>query len=748
MSIQTDQLQFIINLLLRRQMIQEGRMPVPEELQTYIGEMGARSGTPMMTPRLVNRGMTSNPDLFQQTFEELGFDLNLLFYTARRDATDLISGFTYNHVQMETLYLRALSLQKDANTILLINDKTTGMLDYIYEDFNDLTNIDTNLTSAEVDTAAKVVRLGATGVESKLTVTNATITLSATETLEGKGVSLVSYTKIAGSGDWAAIFDDYLNSFYGVQVQKVTDGPIQWIMTVDLPDQQEIGRVDLDIKFQKTAPVGLTVVDKDGNQEFRGLQYGQGLVEWRFSSRKVKQLIFTFETAANSKQKDLFEFYLIIVNLSLYLDAIKGESDLYTKQMALQFNNRVDRLSLVTTQEGSITWYAKIWYKETDASLTESAWLPIRPAELARQGDPIILDSLSDIRPDTVTLGADGVGMSAVIDGYITADSLKFTDGLDLWRVDYQEGNFVDGRYIPGNGSIDMQVAHTGYLPVSGLSHDTQTSVFKVEMFHRFRFSSVVYIEPATFREKTYHVTIKTSTPYTQAPVTKNRYQVPIMQVHSVTTVQQTVSGIDTVTVPLVQADYTDIGGDTGYVYTADVTLHEGINYVMLYFDTGIDQVTLGEKELAKSSPMKISFAVSDDATLTHGLEYFKLSAGDFIFAAPADPADVQLNRHVIPYVKLSSKFAYDYKSVAVEDIESPGLAQSSFYINHPFYALPTYAPGLYPKPAPSETMPSVNARVSYKKLVREVSKVQLWAHLRKSDVLPTITNFALRFAI
>jgi len=762
MGVIADQLSFLINLLLRKRMIQDGEMPIPDEIQDYLTTLDGKMGMPLMVPRMVSRGLVSNSALFNKTLDEVEFDLNLLFYTARRASTDLLSGFQFNHVQFDNLLRQAMGLRRDINTLLLLNDRTTGMLDYIYEDFNDLSRVDTTLTTAEVDTKHRIVRLGSSGSGqssgAKILLQDVSISVEATETFEGKGTSFVQYMSIPGSGGPETICNDYLNDFWGAQVKKVTNAPIEWKMTVTLPAEIETSRVQLELKVPKTTYIGLTTLDKDGQGEFKGQLATTDTAEWRFGVRRVKQLVFVFRTDFFKKEDMLFLFYLIVVNLSIYNDQIKGESDFYTKKMPLEFNNRVDRCSLMTTQEGTVEWWVKLWYNESGLT-SESSWLAIRPASASTvQGQPVILGALEDVKPHEISLSLDGIRMKSLVpeNFYITQQSLKLTAGANLWRVDYQPGSFVQGRYVSGNGSIDLQVAHAGYLPVDdSWSNIDAGRHYDLELFHYFRFSAVIYIDPSTYAEVKKQVIIKTTTP-TSGAISRTRYVTPLVQIHSIQAVQQTVTGIDTINLQLERTENPGTSG--GYQYRAsDVMLHPGINYIVFYIDTGISQATVAEKEALKATPMQISLAVEDMAST--GLDYgvwgdddgegFRIGSADYVFAAPGDPADVQLYRKVLPYSKLAAKFAYDYKSVAIEEGEtSLGVPESYFFLNHPFYTLPPFVSGTFPKPPPSAMESTVACLLSYKKLIREVTDAQVRAHLRKGDILPTIKDFALRFTI
>ena len=132
--------------------------------------------------------------------------------------------------------------------------------------------------------------------------------------------------------------------------------------------------------------------------------------------------------------------------------------------------------------------------------------------------------------------------------------------------------------------------------------------------------------------------------------------------------------------------------------------------------------------------------------------------AADFMMAGPADPADGNPYRTLVPISKLEHKLMSDFLRAAIEEYESPDARFFRVFLNHPYMAfefLTIKTTGAAQRPAPYRTLTDILAystelkcRVSYRQVERLVNDVTLWAHMRKGDVLPGIKNFSLRFAL
>jgi len=762
-----DQVNFIVNKYVRRFMVEQGTLPTPTQVQSFLDNFRVAIGTPMMLPRTVSKGYIANPDHFNTTWEEVGDDLDILFNSARTGAVDILSNFQFNHIQFQNLGQQAHGVRRDVNTLMLVNDRSTGMLDHIYEDFNDLGNVDTGLTTAEVDIKRRIVRMGSAGTGSKLRFEHpesVVVKATVTQTMEGKGVSAVSFDLAPGSTGPESIFNDLLNDFWGMVVNKVTDGPVTWKIEVTLPMEVECSRVTMDVRSRKNFDASLTTADKNGKETFRGQISTQGFPEWRFVADRVRKLTVVTEQTFASMSGKLYSFFLIIANMSIFLDTVKNESDLYTKRMVLGFDNKVGRVSLVTEHEGLVDWYVKLGYEDADGKREESpSWLPIVPSSSGGQGDPVVLGSLSEKQARTIQMSCDKTAtISEAFEAGmgIARNSMQVVPGLNLWRIDYVDVPLVSGRYRPSPRSIDLSIAHASFLPSSAIPKllDDGGTQPPLEMFHRYRLSTLVYLDPAAFTDGAYKVKIQLGAFY-EALVGADAYASPVLEAHTVDSVNNTIVGIGTTEVKLDKtAIKFNLDSETGHQWSGDITLAAGINYIVLYIDTGLSTPAFSQDmyERFKYKRLKLSFCLERGANFH--MHDIASHAADFMMAGPADPADGNPYRTLVPISKLEHKLMSDFLRAAIEEYESPDARFFRVFLNHPYMAfefLTIKTTGAAQRPAPYRTLTDILAystelkcRVSYRQVERLVNDVTLWAHMRKGDVLPVIKNFSLRFAL
>jgi len=752
-----DQLRARLNTFIQKRMVKDGRVPSPSELQGHIGSIRNRLGTPTMVPRPVDKNLQSNADRFNRTWNEAKFDLDLLFEQARKGAVEVIRNFQYNHVQLDGLVRQVHTIRRDIDSILLVHDRTTGMLENIKEDFADLSRIDTVNTTAEVDTRFRVVRLGSEGEGSKIYFGDASdvdIQVTVQETFEGKGVSEVEFKAMEGSSNESAMLNDLVNDYWGAIVTKDSDGPIEWAVDITLPAEVDLSRIQIDARSKNNFQIGLTTVNDENEEFFHGLNTTRETTEWRFSARKVRKARFLLKTWDATRTNELFQFYLIVVNISMYLDRTKTESDLYTEWIPLESTNKVGRLSIETESEGDIDWYADIRYEQTgsDSIIEESGWLPITPLDSAGQGDPVVLGSLTHIDAYEVDMESDNISSLSedITDTDVMDGSLLLTTGVNLWRVDYHDVSLVHGRYITGPYAVDLDIAHTAFLELDQMPLSVDVDVMRLEMFHRFKFSTVLYRDPQTYTQETYDIRILMTVNEVDV-IGRDDYPNIIFEVHSLEAVAGQVKGIDTVKVKLSRAYNSTLNA---WEYSGSIIPRSGINYIVMYVDTGVKSPTFSESVYDQMKYLKCNLALSVyDGTNWRDFTYLQRQDGDFFMAGAETEADVKLYRIIVPHSKLSNKIAPDYDRASIRSTEySTGSRTANVFLNHPYMRFPlTRIPVAAPEDPrrPESTTPmTTKCRIEYDKVERLVKDVRLWARLKHGSELPSINSFTLRFTL
>ena len=360
-------------------------------------------------------------------------------------------------------------------------------------------------------------------------------------------------------------------------------------------------------------------------------------------------------------------------------------------------------------------------------------------------GKQIVLGSLSEIQPTLLDLNSDPIGTtSEEIDVKVVAGSLKISPAIDFWRVDHQQDTLTQNfTYAPAaEESVDFSTCNTAYLPMVGLpldSDDVNFSTFNLQTYWRYRLCAMIYVDPKTFADRAEDEVLLTYKMPVSSFTTVGSYALPCLYLHTVATIADTISGIDSIKVPL-KAEL-DTNDPTVWLMSGKVSLKAGINCFVLFLDTGPKTVSRSEYDNMKTKYGNLGLSFRSTQRLT-GIKFN--NSNDFVMAGPADPADASLYLKIVPYSKLSNQVSPQFYQAAVSEIEySTGQASCQLYMNHPYFLFETGA-----RLTPSTLLTGNAARVQYQQVEKLVKTTTLWAHMKRGTIMPIIKSFALRFSI
>jgi hypothetical protein len=204
----------------------DGRMPSSREVTTAFNEMlqGVDPSLPRMKLRLQGYRSRFNREAYNTTVEELVADMKMLFDESVATSVRVLKGINADDVQSKSLRYQT-SIVDDLLEDLLLNEPgAAGYFFGVFDSFNDLSKVDMQQTTCDVDLETGVARLPIAGGVNRLSL--AFMLNRARARLVFDTPELIISSNLVAGSRFGYIFDDVIGSVWQEEVHAETEGPL------------------------------------------------------------------------------------------------------------------------------------------------------------------------------------------------------------------------------------------------------------------------------------------------------------------------------------------------------------------------------------------------------------------------------------------------------------------------------------------------------------------------------------------
>jgi hypothetical protein len=246
MSLQRARVEQIMEELAKEQLL-DGRIPSSHELATKFNELlqGLDPTLPRMQLRLQGYRTRFNRTAYNTTVEELVADMRLLFDESVGTAIRILKGVNADDVQSRSLGYQTAIVDDLLEDLLLNEPGAAGYFFGVFDSFNDLSKVNLQQTTCDVDLETGAARLPVAGGVNRLSLAFMINRARARLSFDQPD-AIVSSNLVPGSR-FGFIFDDIIGSVWQEEVLARTSDPLTAefqipIALLPAQDPQEIER--------------------------------------------------------------------------------------------------------------------------------------------------------------------------------------------------------------------------------------------------------------------------------------------------------------------------------------------------------------------------------------------------------------------------------------------------------------------------------------------------------------------------
>jgi hypothetical protein len=388
----------------------------------------------------VSEGDNSSATAYNTINEEIKRDLQVAFRHLFKVSDRSIRSFERWRSESKLIEARLIDLEERISTLLLLSADTAGFFNFVQDNFVDTSKTDLSLTTAYVNVDKQTVTIGTSSAGStRYDLSELRVKDVQFDVLSKS--NLISRVPSEGS-DLRYIISDKDN-FWQERVFTSKPGPVTGEIKIDLGQEQEISRIDVDLHMSNTnssvTVVPLLSVDNHNFTQLPISSFSRSVVDktiFQFTPTTARYIKFLLtKPGFDIVHKSQYVYEFGVDEISFYKEGFaEDDSNVFVSDplSVTDINGNPEEFSRITLEtceflpeDTSIDYSVVVGNDPAlPVSLTSSVFTPIDPLQRTSPTKPTIVD-FGDL--DAVTISGIQLSYEAGAADEFTNPSQSFT---------------------------------------------------------------------------------------------------------------------------------------------------------------------------------------------------------------------------------------------------------------------------------------------------------------------------------